>query len=48
MCCIDFKRFVSHKKYFDVVQKLNLVSINVINFFQNGVSYVAAAIGLIV
>ena len=41
MCCIDFKRFVSHKKYFDVVQKLNLVSINLM-------SYVVAVIGLIV
>ena len=34
ICCINKKRFVSHKKYFNVVQKLKLVFINVNNFLQ--------------
>ena len=29
----------THEKYFDVVQKLKLVCINVINIFQNGAPY---------
>ena len=30
---------MSHEKYFDVVQKLKLVWINVVNFRQNGTPY---------
>ena len=33
------KKIMSHEKYFDVVQKLKLVCINVINIFQNGAPY---------
>ena len=31
---------MSHEKYFDIVQKLKMVSINVTNFFPNGAPYI--------
>ena len=34
ICCIDYKNFVLHEKYFDVAQKLKLVCINFINFIN--------------
>ena len=37
--CAVLNKFVSHKKYFDVVQKLKLVCINVINFCEKGAPY---------
>ena len=39
ICCMYYKRFVSQKKYFDVIQKFKLGFINLINFCQNGSSY---------
>ena len=39
VCCMYYKRFVSQKKYFDVIQKFKLGFINLINFCQNGSSY---------
>ena len=43
---VELISFASHEKYFDVVQKLKMVAINVTNFCRNGAPYISIALNL--